>query len=90
MAKGEDVELSRRIDSEVSHDIKSVDVQRGGEQRSTFDIREELSILRRKCAGLYGENGNPEMEPMEFETLCQEAGANSIYFRSYENRKTNQ
>ena len=29
--------------------------QRGGEQRSTFDIREELSMLRRKCAGLYGE-----------------------------------
>ena len=120
MAKVEDVELSRRTDSEVSHGIKSVDVsagvdssqdtvakaegvtcyldqgcsfsdsknQREGEQRSTFDIREELSLLRRKCAGLYGENGNPEMEPMEFETLCQEAGAKNIFQYIFEAMRT--
>lgn len=50
---------------------------------AAFDLKEEISMLRNKCFDLFGEEGNPEMDPNKFESICKEAGAETEYFNLF-------
>eukprot|EP00794_Sanderia_malayensis_P004178 gene4178-4734_t len=46
---------------------------------AAFDLKEEILRVRQRCTDLFGDEGNPEMDPKKFEIICQEAGANKIF-----------
>ena len=46
---------------------------------AAFDLNDEITKVRMKCTDLFGEEGNPEMDPKKFELICQDAGAFKIF-----------
>ena len=44
-----------------------------------FNLQGEITKIRAKCTELFGEDGNPEMDPFKFEKICIDAEAPNVF-----------
>ncbi len=49
----------------------------------SFDLQNEVTKVRLRCTELFGDDGNPEMDPIKFEKVCEDAGARNIFQSIY-------
>ena len=49
----------------------------------SFDLQNEVTQVRLRCTELFGDDGNPEMDPIKFEKVCEDAGARNIFQSIY-------